>query len=49
MTPLKDLPTTIQHSSPTATTPHPIFNPTVNLDFHSEDEDDSDYDPFAGL
>ncbi|KAI5417232.1 hypothetical protein KIW84_042019 [Lathyrus oleraceus] len=26
---------------------YPIFTPTVNLDFNTDDNDDSDYDPFA--
>lgn len=31
------------------TTSRPIFTPIANLDFNNEDEDDLEYDPFAGL
>ena len=47
--PFKDPSATVPISFPLTPTAHPVFNPTVNLDFNSGDEDDSDYDPFAGL
>ncbi|XP_058764578.1 uncharacterized protein LOC131638036 [Vicia villosa] len=40
-------PSIVPHKSTRLTTPSPVFNPAVNLDFQSEEEDDSDYDPFA--
>lgn len=48
-TPIQPVTNMQQHGSPFMATSRPIFTPTANLNFHSEDEDDLDYDPFADL